>query len=213
MFMEHAEAMVREQIAARGVKDERVLAAMRAVPRDAFVDAEVATAFGDHPIQIGHGQTISQPYIVAKMTELARIEPGMRVLEIGTGSGYQAAVLAQMGATVFSVEIVAALAERATRALRGRDVHVRLGDGAEGWQEEAPFDAIVLTAAPPEVPRALLEQLRVGGRLVAPVGESGPGSAHQELVLMHKTATGITTEHVCGVRFVPMTGRAQERAT
>ncbi len=211
--MEHAAAMVREQIAARGVKDEAVLAAMRAVPRDAFVDAEVSTAFGDHPVQIGHGQTISQPYIVAKMTELAQIERGMRVLEIGTGSGYQAAVLAQMGATVFSVEIVPALAERATQALRGRDVHVRLGDGAEGWPEEAPFDAILLTAAPPEVPPALLEQLRVGGRLVAPVGESGPGSTHQELVVMHKTRAGIATEQVCGVRFVPMTGRAQERAT
>lgn len=205
--------MVREQIAARGVTDEAVLTAMRAVPRDAFVDAETATAFGDHPIQIGHGQTISQPYIVAKMTEVARIAPGMRVLEIGTGSGYQAAVLAEMGATVFSIEIVAALAKRATAALRGRDVHVRLDDGAEGWPEEAPFDAILLTAAPPAVPAALLEQLRIGGRLVAPVGETGPGSPHQDLVVMHKSDEGVSTVHVCGVRFVPMTGRAQQRAT
>jgi protein-L-isoaspartate(D-aspartate) O-methyltransferase len=169
------ERMVAEQIAARGVADARVLAAMRKVPRHEFVPADVrARAYDDSPLAIGHDQTISQPYIVALMTELAALGPGARVLEIGTGSGYQAAVLAEVAGAVYTIEILAPLARRAEATLSrlgyGR-VHVRQGDGYRGWPEAAPFDAIVVTAAAPKVPPALLEQLADGGRLVMPVGD------------------------------------------
>ena len=201
-------AMVREQIAARGISDPRVLDAMREVPRHRFLPADrVRFAHGDHPVPIDHGQTISQPYIVALMTELAEIEPGDRVLEIGTGSGYQAAVLAEVGARVWSIEIVEPLAERAQRLLSdlGYDeVALRRGDGYAGWPKAAPFDAIVLTAAPPKIPEPLLEQLAVGGRLVAPVGRR-----NQELVVITRRPEGLKREVVLPVRFVPMTGRAQ----
>jgi protein-L-isoaspartate(D-aspartate) O-methyltransferase len=204
------DAMVREQIEARGVKDPAVLAAMRAVPRHEFVPADLRRhAYRDSPLPIGHEQTISQPYIVAFMTEALRLRAGEKVLEIGTGSGYQAAVLQALGCKVFSIEIVAPLAERAAETLRatGYEVRVRAGDGYQGWPEEAPFDAVIVTAAPDHVPQPLVDQLRVGGRMILPVGE-----ASQDLVLLEKTATGTTERRVLPVRFVPMTGTAQERA-
>ena len=202
--------MVAEQIEARGIRAPEVLAALRAVPRHRFVPAEVrASAYDDGPLPIGHGQTISQPYVVAFMTDAARVKAGDRVLEIGTGSGYQAAVLDAIGARVWSIEIVPALADWARQALQATGasrVVVRAGDGTGGWPEEAPFDAIVVTAAPAEVPQALLDQLRVGGRLVIPVG-----SGAQELVRYTRTETGFDREPLLPVRFVPMTGAAQQR--
>jgi len=200
--------MVTEQIEARGVREPAVLAALRAVPRHLFVPADLrASAYNDGPLAIGHGQTISQPYVVAFMTEAARLRPGDRVLEIGTGSGYQAAVLDALGANVWSIEIVPDLAERARRALAAAGasrVTVRAGDGTGGWPEEAPFDAIVVTAAPEQVPQALLDQLKVGGRLVIPVG-----AGSQELLRITRTATGFEREPLLPVRFVPMTGEAR----
>ncbi len=202
--------MVASQIAARGVRDERVLSALRAVPRHLFVpEALRPVAYGDHPLPIGHGQTISQPYIVALMTELARVRPGARVLEVGTGSGYQAAVLSLLAAEVCSIEIVEPLAREAGERLARlgyRNVSVRAGDGYAGWPEKAPFDAILVTAAPPEIPGPLLAQLGPGGRLVAPVGEG-----EQDLVLVERTAGGLVRRSVAPVRFVPMTGEAQRR--
>ncbi len=202
--------MVEKQIVARGVADPRVLEAMRKVPRHEFVpESQRKAAYHDGPLPIGERQTISQPYIVAIMTELAKLDANSKVLEIGTGSGYQAAVLAEVAGEVYSIEIVAPLAERA-RALLHRtgytDIHLRLGDGYAGWAEAAPFDAILVTAAPPEVPEPLIEQLAVGGRLVVPVGRWW-----QELVVLTKTKDGIERESVFPVRFVPMTGEAQER--
>ena len=209
-------AMVQRQ----GVEDERVLAALRAVPRHELVpEGARDLAYEDHPVSIGHGQTISQPYIVALMTELSHVAdlgPGAKVLEIGTGSGYQAAVLAELGAQVYSIEIVEALGQRAradlerlgyagARASRPGRVHLRIGDGYAGWPSEAPFDAIVLTAAPAAIPAPLKEQLKVGGRLVAPVGERV-----QQLRVLTRTVEGFASEDVTAVRFVPMTGRAQE---
>lgn len=203
------EAMVEAQIAARGIRDSGVLAAMRAVPRHAFVPAaHVDDAYADRPLEIGHEQTISQPYIVALMTELAGVKPGDRVLEVGTGSGYQAAVLAELGARVYSIEIVEALARSADERLSGLgyDVTVRAGDGYRGWPEHAPFQAIVITAAPPAIPEPLKEQLAVGGTLVAPVGRN-----QQELIAVTRTETGFDRRSMLPVRFVPMTGEAQGR--
>jgi protein-L-isoaspartate(D-aspartate) O-methyltransferase len=199
------EEMVARQIAGRDVRDPRVLAAMRAVPRHRFVPPELAAeAYEDQPLPIGEGQTISQPYIVALMTELAALRGGERVLEVGTGSGYQAAVLAEIAAEVYSVEILAPLAQRAAATLAelgyGR-VRVRTGDGYLGWPEAAPFDAIVVTAAPDHLPQPLVDQLKVGGRLVLPVG-----SYYQELVVCTKTEAGVQRRSVVPVRFVPMTG-------
>ncbi len=195
--------MVARQLIRRGVHDQRVLDAMRAVPRHRFVPAdERAYAYADRPLPIGHGVTISQPFIVARMTELARIEAGDVVLEVGTGSGYQAAVLAELGARVYTIERIEALARRAEATLRelGYDsVEVRYGDGYLGWPEHAPFDAILLTAAPPQVPDALTEQLAIGGRLVAPVGIDW-----QKLVVVERTKRGFTRERVDDVAFVPM---------
>jgi len=208
-FAAERERMVVEQIEARGVRDARVLEAMRKVPRHELVPAaERDRAYDDRPLPIGHGQTISQPYIVALMTELARAGPGERVLEVGTGSGYQAAVLAAAGAEVWSIEIVEPLAKRAAADLArlGFDrVHVKAGDGYRGWPEHAPFDAILVTAAPPEVPAPLLEQLAVGGRLVIPVGERGE---LQWLEVHERTPSEVRVERVTPVRFVPMTGEA-----
>jgi protein-L-isoaspartate(D-aspartate) O-methyltransferase len=200
--------MVKEQIQARGVTDERVLAAMEKVPRHEFIPgAGKDHAYEDHPVPIGHGQTISQPYIVAVMTELAELDGDARVLEVGTGSGYQAAVLAEVAGAVYTVEIVQPLAERA-RALLGElgytKVQVRHGDGYRGWPEEAPFDAILVTAAPPRIPEPLKAQLAVGGRLVIPVGDR-----HQELLVIQRTASGYAERTVFPVRFVPMTGEVQ----
>jgi protein-L-isoaspartate(D-aspartate) O-methyltransferase len=176
------------------------------VPRHRFVPADLERqAYNDHPLPIGHGQTISQPFIVAFMTEAAAIKPGAKVLEIGTGSGYQAAILAAMGAQVFTIEIIPALAERAAATLQELSydqVQVRAGDGYRGWPEVAPFDAIIVTAAPATIPPALLDQLAEGGRLVIPVGPQG-GS--QELTLATKTGGKIHRRNLLPVRFVPFT--------
>ena len=202
--------MVAEQIAARGVRDVRVLAALRRVPRHRFLPAaERDEAYDDHPLPIGSGQTISQPYIVAVMSELAQIAPGERVLEIGTGSGYQAAVLAELGAEVHSIEIVPELAESARRMLRElhyERVNVIVGDGYRGLLERAPFDAILVTAAPDHVPQPLIDQLAVGGRLVIPVG-----ATFQELRVLTRSAKGVVGSTVFPVMFVPMTGEAQRK--
>ena len=198
--------MVEQQLEARGIRSKAVLEAMRATPRHLYMPPEVRSeAYEDRPVPIGYGQTISQPYIVAFMTDALEVERGHRVLEIGTGSGYQAAVLARLAGEVYSVEIVPELARRAaeTLALQGhRNVHVREGDGYRGWPEKAPFDRIMLTAAPPEIPQALIDQLKPGGRLVAPVGETG---MNQELILLTKSASGaVTRRSILPVRFVPM---------
>lgn len=195
--------MVRDQIEARGVADPRVLAAMRKVPRHRFVPDPVhAYAYSDEPLPIGDGQTISQPYIVAYMTEALRLGSAARVLEIGTGSGYQTAVLAEIAAEVFTVEIVPGLAARAKRVLEElglRNIRFRTGGGARGWPEEAPFDAIMATAAPSAVPPAWPAQLKTGGTLVLPVG-AGP----QSLVRVVRQGTGWRQEHLLDVRFVPL---------
>ncbi len=203
--------MVSKQIEARGVRDARVLDAMREVPRHRFVpQSQLAYAYDDRPLPIGEGQTISQPYIVALMSELAEVKPGDKVLEVGTGSGYQAAVLAHMGAKLFSIEIIEPLAKRAEATLRklgyDKNVAVRHGDGYAGWPEQAPFDAILVTAAPPTIPEPLKQQLKVGGRLIIPVGRH-----YQSLLKVTRTKAGFRKESVIPVRFVPMTGDAQGR--
>lgn len=210
-FARERDAMVRSQIAARGVTDSSVLEALRRVPRHEFVPADVrAEAYADHPLPIGEAQTISQPYIVGFMSELLQVKPGHRVLEIGAGSGYQAAVLAELGAEVYTIEIVDKLADRARAVLHrlGYDkVRVRSGDGYQGWHDAAPFDRIIVTAAPPKVPQPLIDQLKPGGRLVVPEGVQ-----EQDLVLYTKTADGkLQRERVLPVRFVPMTGQAQKK--
>ena len=203
------ERMVAQQIEARGVKDARTLAAMRKVPRHLFVPpTSVAEAYDDHPLPIGQGQTISQPYIVGFMTEALRLTSGETVLEVGTGSGYQAAVLAEIAAKVFTIEIVEPLADEARERLARlgyANVSVRAGDGYLGWPEAAPFDAIMVTAAAPRVPEPLKEQLRDGGRLILPIGEE-----FQELVVLTRKGSAFVEERVLPVRFVPMTGRVRE---
>jgi protein-L-isoaspartate(D-aspartate) O-methyltransferase len=200
--------MVRTQIEARGVKDPRVLAAMKRVPRHEFVPGPWQDeAYEDHALAIGHDQTISQPYIVALMSEAARVGEHARVLEIGTGSGYQAAVLAELAGEVYSIEIVEPLGRTAAATLARLGytrVHLRIGDGYRGWPEAAPFDAILVTAAPPKVPQPLVDQLALGGRLVIPVGDE-----FQELRVITRSKDGTDTETLLPVRFVPMTGEAQ----
>lgn len=203
--------MVSSQIAARGVTDPAVLKAMREVPRQEFVPGALkGAAFSDNPLPIGSGQTISQPYIVAFMTEALELKPGEKVLEIGTGSGYQAAVLAALGMKVFSIEIVCEL-ERTARERLDRlgygGVKTRCADGYNGWPEEAPFDAIILTAAPPELPAPLISQLADGGRLIAPVG----GKEFQELVRVRRKGGSLARESLIPVAFVPMTGKAGKK--
>jgi protein-L-isoaspartate(D-aspartate) O-methyltransferase len=192
-------------IGQRGVRDSATLAAMRAVPRHEFVPPDQAgRAYGDYPLPIGYGQTISQPYIVAYMTEILEPEPGMKVLEVGTGSGYQAAVLSQIGCDVFTVEIFGALAEAARDRLDrlGLPVTSRHADGHFGWPEEAPFDAVIVTAAAGYIPPALVQQLKPGGRMVIPVGSV---YGVQNLILVEKAPDGtITTRNLLPVRFVPM---------
>jgi protein-L-isoaspartate(D-aspartate) O-methyltransferase len=203
-FAQERENMVEIQIIARGVESAGVLEAMREVPRHLFVPEDLRDrAYADRPQYIGSGQTISQPYIVALMTELLELDGDERVLEIGTGSGYQAAVVSRLAREVYTIEIIAELAERAQETLTdlGYDnIHFRVGDGYEGWSEAAPFDAIVVTAAPPELPAALVEQLAVGGRLVVPVG----GRLVQDLEVHTKTEDGLEMRKVIPVRFVPM---------
>ncbi|MBP1773174.1 MAG: pcm-3 [Holophagaceae bacterium] len=200
-------AMVREQIVARGVTDTRVLAAMTRVPRHEFIPAgQRSSAYVDGPLPIGHGQTISQPFVVAFMTACLDPKPGDRVLEIGTGSGYQAAVLSGLVAEVYSIEVVEPLARRAKADLKRlgyQNVTVRAGDGYLGWPEAAPFDAIIVTCAPDQVPQALVQQLKPGGRMIVPVG---PQHGVQDLILLRKTPKGLETQAVMPVRFVPMVG-------
>jgi protein-L-isoaspartate(D-aspartate) O-methyltransferase len=201
--------MVAMQIAIRDVSSPVVLTAMRKVPRHRFMPEKLwPEAYEDHPLPIGEGQTISQPYIVAKMTELADVKKGSRVLEIGTGSGYQAAVLAEIADTVFTIEILPELAERAQAILDTlgyRNVRVRAGDGFFGWPAHAPFDGIIVTAAAPRVPEPLVEQLAMGGRVVIPVGEE-----YQNLKVYKKTGAGLVLLSTVPVRFVPMTGKVRD---
>ena len=203
------ELMVRDQIERRGLIDERVLKTMRAVPRELFVERnDREYAFYDGPLSIGHGQTISQPYIVAYMTEMLAIGSADRVLEIGTGSGYQTAVLAELAAEVYTIEIVEKLSSRAQELLRElgySNVNFRAGDGSLGWSEAAPFDAIMVTAAPDRTPDRLVEQLAEGGRMIVPVG-----SYEQYLELVTRRGVVVERQPLIGVRFVPMTGRVQK---
>jgi protein-L-isoaspartate(D-aspartate) O-methyltransferase len=205
--------MVESQIVSRGVRDPRVLAAMREVPRHLFVEtAQKAQAYDDTPLPIAGNQTISQPYIVALMTELLDLQPEERVLEIGTGSGYQSSVLSRLCREVYSIEIVPELAHTAAQRLSElgyRNVTVREGDGYRGWPEHAPFDGIIVTAAPERIPEPLLDQLAPGGRMVIPVG-----GFFQELKVFRKDPSGkITEQSILPVRFVPMTGEVEKTPT
>jgi protein-L-isoaspartate(D-aspartate) O-methyltransferase len=195
--------MVDNQLRGRGISDARVLAAMRSVPRERFVPPAVSSqAYADHPLPIGYGQTISQPYIVAYMSETLQVSKSSKVLEIGTGSGYQAAVLGELAGEVYSIEIVPELADRARQTLDAmgyQNIHVRTGDGYRGWPEEAPFDRIMVTAAPDHVPQPLVDQLATGGRLVIPVGRT-----EQDLLLITRTPTGVVQRRTIPVRFVPL---------
>ena len=206
--------MVDEQIARPfdgrdAVEDAKVLQAMRAVPRHVFVPRESRDrAYGDFPLPIGHSQTISQPYIVAYMTEVLHLQGTERVLEIGTGSGYQAAVLAEIAPEVFTVEILPELLKRAQTTLGSlgyKNIHFRAADGYQGWPEFAPFDCIIVTAAPDHVPQPLIDQLKAGGRMIIPVGRF-----EQDLILLEKEKSGIARRTTIPVRFVPMTGKAQQ---
>jgi protein-L-isoaspartate(D-aspartate) O-methyltransferase len=207
-FARMREEMVKSQIEHRGVRDERVLEAMRRVPRELFIDKkDVEYAFHDGPLCIGCGQTISQPYIVAYMTEMLGIEETDRVLEIGTGSGYQTAVLAELASEVYTIEIVEELSVRARELLRERgysNIFFLAGDGSLGWPDKVPFDAIMVTAAPDRTPERLVEQLADGGRMIVPVGRS-----EQSLELVTRKGVGVDRRTLIGVRFVPMTGEIQ----
>lgn len=199
-----ADTMVENQLRAKGIKDERILSAMRSIPRHVFVPAPLrANAYEDRPLPIGHEQTISQPYMVALMTELLHPEAGDTVLEIGTGSGYQAAVLSRVAAHVFSIELVQPLADSAASRFRQLGYHnitAKSGDGYKGWKEHAPFDAIIITAAPPKIPKELVRQLKEGGKMVVPVG----GREEQVLQVIRKRKNKIVVEKNIKVRFVPM---------
>jgi protein-L-isoaspartate(D-aspartate) O-methyltransferase len=204
--------MVEEQIVRRGVHDTAVLEAVRKVPRHLFIPEKYrSAAYADGPQPIGEGQTISQPYIVASMTEELELAPGSKVLEIGTGSGYQTAVLAEIAAEVYTIEIIAPLADSAKRILNKlgyKNIFMRLGDGSRGWPEAAPFDGIIITAAAPRIPDALPEQLAESGRMIVPVGESVWVS--QNLVKLRKTTRGIEKKVLYPVRFVAMHGEIEE---
>jgi protein-L-isoaspartate(D-aspartate) O-methyltransferase len=206
--MASRELMVVQQLRARGISDPLVLAAMLKVPRHELIPEENrGDAYGDHPVPIGEGQTISQPLIVAYMTECLELKGGEKILEVGTGSGYQAAILAEIAGEVDTIEIVPSLAKRAKvdlARLGYKNVFVREGDGYRGWPEKAPFDGIIVTAAPPTIPQPLLDQLKVGGRLVVPVGVDV-----QQLVRITRTESGFREERLVPVRFVPMTGEVQ----
>lgn len=211
IFRDRRLRMVANQIEAEGIKDAAVLQALRTVPRHRFVPASLQSlAYENRALPIGEGQTISQPTVVAMMTEQLHPERSMKVLEVGTGSGYQAAVLAECVGKVYTIELRPALGRRAEStllALGYRNVHVRIGDGYDGWPEQSPFDAIVLTAAPDRIPQPLVDQLRMGGKLVAPIG----GRGLQELLVATKTPSGLQTRIIAPVMFVPMTGKAQKQ--
>lgn len=197
------EKMVVEQIEARGIRNPAVLRAMRKVPRHGFVPRGLRSlAYDDTALPIGEGQTISQPYIVALMTDLINPQPGMKILEIGTGSGYQAAILAELCRDVYTVEIVESLGKRAESILKKHytNVHVRIGDGYRGWPEAAPFDAVIVTCAPTQVPKPLIEQIKEGGRMVIPVGEAG----RQKLYVLTRKKGRLEQQAVIDVLFVPM---------
>jgi len=204
-FSSVRENMVTDQIIARGIKDPRVIEAMSKVPRHLFVPEDLReSAYDDRPLPIGEGQTISQPYIVAFMTEALNLSPGDNVLEIGTGSGYQAAILAEIAREVYTIEIRPRLGETARERLNEmgyRNISVKIGDGYKGWPEEVPFDAIIVTCAPEEIPKPLVDQLAEGGRMIIPVGERG---GVQELVLLKKEKGMIREKAVMKVLFVPM---------
>jgi protein-L-isoaspartate(D-aspartate) O-methyltransferase len=204
--------MVTAQLEGRDITDSEVLRAMHKIPRHEFVpEDQINYAYDDHPLPIGEGQTISQPYIVALMAQAVQIDSGDRVLEIGTGSGYQAAVLAELTDEVYTIEIIETLGEQAAGRLREQDyhrIHAQIGDGYYGWEEHAPYDAIIVTCAPDHIPRPLVGQLKVGGRMVVPVG---PPGAYQSLWLLEKQADGsVQRRNLGGVRFVPMTGVSLE---
>jgi protein-L-isoaspartate(D-aspartate) O-methyltransferase len=202
--------MVERQIAQRGITDPRVLEAMSKVKRHLFVPKRIrGLSYEDTPLPIGYDQTISQPYIVAYMTELAGVKPGDKVLEIGTGSGYQAAVLAELAERVYTIEVIKPLADSARIKFKDMgfsNVHVKWGDGYKGWPQEAPFDVILVTAAPDEVPQKLVEQLKIGGRMVVPVG-----TFFQEIYLVTRTESGIEKKALLPVRFVPMVHPQKEK--
>jgi protein-L-isoaspartate(D-aspartate) O-methyltransferase len=208
-FAAERAAMVDTQLRRRDIRDGRVLDAMAKVPRHRFVPERVRSqAYADHPLPIGHDQTISQPYIVGFMSQALRVEPTHTVLEIGTGSGYQAAILGELAREVYTIEIVAPLAESAKALLAElgyRNVHVRAGNGYLGWPEQAPFDRIIVTAAPDEVPTALVDQLKIGGLMAIPVG-----TYDQELRILRRTDRGVETLETLPVRFVPMTGKPKK---
>ena len=210
-FVAQRQGMVERQLQARGIKEERVLAAMAKVPREEFVPVDVrAEAYEDGPLPIGYDQTISQPYIVAFMTEKLRSRPSDRVLEIGSGSGYQAAILAELVADIYTIEIVEPLAKTAEATLQRlgyKNVHNKVGDGYKGWPEEAPFDAIIVTCAPENIPQPLADQLKDGGRMVIPVGERFA----QQLYLLEKKNGQLKESVTLPVRFVPMLREAQKK--
>ena len=210
-FEAQRQQMVQRQLMTRGIKDERLLAAMAKVPREDFVPADQrADAYQDGPLPIGYEQTISQPYIVAFMTEQLRPKPSDRVLEVGTGSGYQAAILAELVSEIYSIEIVEPLAKSAEATLQRlgyKNVHVKIGNGYKGWPEEAPFDAIIVTCAPDKVPQPLVDQLKDGGRMVVPVGERFA----QQLYLLEKKNGQLKESVTLPVRFVPMTREPQKK--
>ena len=211
-FTRARERMVEEDLRGRDITDPKVLEVMGRIPRHLFVDPSLQDqAYADHPLPIGEGQTISQPYIVALMTQFLKIKPGEKVLEIGTGSGYQAAVLAEMTDQVYSMEIREGLTRRAQERLRslGYDqVHIRNGDGYFGWREAAPFDAILITCAANHIPPPLMQQLKEGGRLILPLGST---TYFQTLTLLTKQGGETHVRHLTGVAFVPMTGEAQKK--
>jgi protein-L-isoaspartate(D-aspartate) O-methyltransferase len=208
-FAVQRQQMVERQLVTRGIKDQRVLAAMAKVPREEFVPSESrAASYGDGPLPIGYGQTISQPYMVAFMTEQLRLKPSDRVLEVGTGSGYQAAILAELVSEVYSIEIVEPLAKSAEATLQRlgyKNVHVKPGDGYKGWPEEGPFDAIIVTCAPDKVPQPLVDQLKDDGRMVIPVGHRFA----QQLYLLEKKYGQLKQSATLPVRFVPMTSEGR----